>query len=755
VQEKTSPPADSATASVSSPAVWSFGSLPLSFGQLRTARAAAGDQKAEAPPTSSGKAPRPGLLVENYGRLPMYFIKNQGQVDQQVQYYVHGRGQTTFFTREEIVVAWHRGQVQTPDASPGQRLPLDEVSPGKQPPSRPAVVTMQPLGLNKDLRLAALEPQEYKINYFKGNDPQKWRTDIPTFKAVAYQEAYPGIDLKFYSVGQQMEYDVVVKPGADPSQVRFAYKGIEKMEVTPEGDLALKLPDGEVLVQRKPLVYQEIAGLRVAREGKFLLQPGTANLVFGFEVASYDRAHSLVIDPVLDYSTYLGGGGYDAGTAIAVDQYGQAVVTGYTYSIDFPEKNPAFVKSDGADVFVTKFNSDGSGLVFSTFLGGEYDDFGRAIAVDEAGGIYLTGQTFSAYFPTTLGAHQRERKGGSDAFVAKLNAAGNNLAISSYLGGTKADRGRGIAVDKDHNIYVTGNTESYEEFPLKNAIFPTYRGGSQDAFVAKLSAGFGTLLFSTYLGGTKSDDGAAIAVTPGGRIYVTGNTDSSDFPVPNGRYTDFKVSPDAFLACIKANLSDLAFATFLPGNKAEYGNSVALDTTGHVYVGGYTTSTDFPTPVPRTSADAFLIKFNPDGSGPVYSTHVGGSGNDHCYAIAVDRADEVTMTGETNSTDFPTKNPLPGGDKIKGTADAFVTKFQANGQGHIYSTYLGGNNYDCGIGLAVDKGGRAYVTGQTSSLNFPVSKDAYIKAYKGGYDAFVAKIKQPPATVLLDLLLGD
>ncbi|MBU4231783.1 MAG: SBBP repeat-containing protein [Desulfobacterales bacterium] len=691
--------------------------------------------------------------MEQYGRLPQYFIENKGQLDQQVRYYDRGAGRTMFFTPKGVILGLNR-------AESGQKKEamVNPVHPG--PPHQPgnrhraAVVRLLPVGMQKGVTLAGLEPQEYKVNYFMGKDPKKWHTNIPTYKAVIYREAYPGIDLKFYGQGQELEYDVVVKPGADPSQVKFAYQGIKTMEVTPGGDLALNLPDGSVLMQKKPMVYQEIAGQRVAREGKFRVQQGTAHLVYGFEVASFDPAYPLVIDPVV-YSTYLGGSYEDYGLAIAVNKSGEAVITGYTQSHilynNFPEAYARYLYSGKKDVFVTKFKSDGSGLVFSTYLGGDNDEEGRGIAVDLEGRICLTGNTYSEDFPTT-GAYQGDKEGVYDAFVTKLAADGGSLIFSTYLGGTSSDYGRGIAVDDSKNVYVTGNTMS-NNFPVQAALFPTY-GDGKDAFVSKFSPS-GSLLFSTYLGGSSSDDGAGIAVSPAGKIYVTGNTNSSNFPMANALYNTINAfTPDAFVTCIRADLGGLAFSTFLGGNGSDYGNAVALDTTGHVYVGGNTYSTVFPThnalyPVNGGKADAFLTKFEPNGDALVFSTFLGGSEADHCYSIAVGRSDEVTLTGVTASDNFPIKGVVAGYNTLRGPYDAFVTRFRANGRSLLFSGPLGGDGSDQGLSLALDRGDQAYVTGFTNSDNFPVKNALYPYKNLGtsNYDAFYVKIRQPSTAV--------
>ena len=364
-------------------------------------------------------------IVESYGKLPLYFIENQGQVDQKVKFYEKSSGHMMFFSEERIYIRLRRTQGESAEH---------------------AVIMLMALGMEEGVELVAEEPQEGKVNYFIGNDPNQWRTSIPTYRAVVYREAYPGIDLKFYGNNQQLEYDIVVKRGGDPSRVTFEYTGIEDLEITEQGNLSIRLKDGGVLVQRKPIVYQEIAGKRVEVDGRFKIHNDHPH-VYGFEVASYDKNYPLVIDPILVYSTFLGGSERDMGKGIAVDALGYAYVTGHTHSSDFPTTPAAFDASFnggplsqsfyGGDVFVTKLEPTGSSLVYSTYLGGELSESGEDIAVDASGNAYVTGSTFSNDFPTTSGAFDTYRNPeywAEDAFLTKLDPTGS-LSYSTFLGG--------------------------------------------------------------------------------------------------------------------------------------------------------------------------------------------------------------------------------------------------------------------------------------------------------------------------------
>ena len=347
---------------------------------------------------------------------------------------------------------------------------------------------------------------------------QKWYTNLPSYLAVLYREAYPGVDLKFYGTGRQLEYDIIVKPGADPGQVQFQYSGIKKLALTQAGDLAITLPDGGELVQKKPLVYQEIGGRRLPREGRFQVARVDGHWRYGFKVPSYDRGQPLVIDPVLVYSTFLGGSNQDVGNAIAVDKDGNVYVTGVTQSADFPS-HPLSALLGPEDAFVTKIKADGSGLVFSLFLGGVGHDGGAGIAVDSAQNIWVTGYTDSSDFPLQ-NASQTTPGGSKDAFVTKIRTDGSGLLFSTYLGGSGYDLAHGIALDTAGNAYVTGETTS-ADFPVRNWLSGNkYYKDQQDGFVAKFDLTSASIpFFCTYLGGEGMKTGNAIAVDKNNNAY--------------------------------------------------------------------------------------------------------------------------------------------------------------------------------------------------------------------------------------------
>ena len=643
-----------------------------------------------------------------YGRLPLYFMANRGQVNDKVLFYEKGPGHATFFTRKSIVMSL-RGADGKINRT-GHEAARARALPGKSPAGsaagvRSSFLEVRMLGMNKDVRIAPAEAQSGKVNYFIGNDPGKWRMNIPTYGAVLYKNAYPGIDVKFYGNNRQLEYDIIVKPGADPSRVRFRYSGAKDVHVTAGGDLAIELAGGR-LAFKKPLIYQELDGRRVLRQGKFAVRrdkremtvlnasdkTGPAGAKLGaftcrFDIGAYDRKSPLVIDPVLIYSTYFGGSADNEADALAVDSSGNIYVTGITTSTDFPVKNGAQAAYAGGttfgDVFVTKIAAGGASLVYSTYLGGTGNDWGSHIAVDGAGNAYVTGGTYSIDFPLQK-ALNSSLAGGEDAFVAEIAAGGQSLVYSTYLGGSDDDEAWGIAVDSSGNAYVAGLTLS-SDFPTKNAFQANPGGGAntEDAFVAEIAAGGQSLVYSTYLGGTGDDAAYGIALDSTGNAYVTGLTLSSDFPTKNAiqpKFAGGTMYGDAFVTEVAVGGASLVYSTYLGGSRDDWADAIAVDGAGNAYVAGVTLSTDFPVKNAVQSAngggyDAFVTKIAAGGASLVYSTYLGGSGDDAAYGIAVDGSGNAYLAGWTDSTAFPTVNALrpafAGGDY-----DAFIAEIE-------------------------------------------------------------------------------
>lgn len=624
-------------------------------------------------------------------------------------------------------------------------------------------------GANASAQVKGQDELPGKSNYLIGNDPMRWHMGVRNYARVQYEQVYPGIDLVYYGNQRQLEYDFIVAPFADPKMIALDFKGARRIEVDESGDLVLETVGGKVR-QRKPVIYQEVNGERQEIAGGYAL---SGKHEASFRVGDYDPSKPLIIDPVLDYSTYLGSNGSgEAGYDVAVDASGNAYVTGVTNFEGFPTTTGAYQKTFAGspfDAFITKFNATGSALIYSTYLGGSLSDEAFSIAVDASGNAYVTGVTFSPDFPTTPGAFQTTFQGGGtpqtgDAFITKLNPAGAALVYSTYLGGTDHDSSNSIAVDASGNAYVTGGTRS-TDFPTMTPVQAALMGVG-DAFITKLNAEGSALAYSTYLGGSidsfdngtsAPDSGQGIAVDASGNAYVTGSAGATDFPTTAGAFQttmggsqDF--AGDAFVTKMSSTGTALVYSTYLGGLHGDQGNAIAVNAGGNAFVTGMTQSPDFPTlnPIRATDssdydADAFVTKLNVEGSGLVYSTYIGAQNSDRGSDIAVDSLNRATITGTTSSIFFPIVNP-PVQEKAGGSTDAFVTSLNAAGSAIFYSSLLGGSGNEAGNGIAIDANNNVYLTGSTTSITtnpftspFPTS-NPFQATRKGQGDAFVSKI---------------
>ena len=689
----------------------------------------------------SGGGPRPTAAV--WGELPLQFEANRGQADSRVKFLSRGRGYGLFLTSTEAILSLSEGDTGT----------------------HPAVLRMSLVGANKRPNALALEELPGKANYFVGSDPAKWRSGVPTYARVKYENVYLGIDLVYYGRGGQLEYDFVVAPGADPGKIGLTFSGADRIHLDADGDLVVESAGSHVRL-RRPVVYQEVDGARREVAGRFVL--GSRGRV-GFQVAAYDPAKTLTIDPVLVYSTYLGGSLSEFGYGIAVDSVGNAYVTGNTGSANFPTTAGTFDASLGgdADAFVTKLNASGTALVYSTYIGGSGSDGARGIAIDSSGSAYITGQTTSSDFPTTPGALSTVKGGVTTSFVTKLSPDGSSLAYSTYLGGNYYELPGAIAVDASGSAYVTGKTYS-ADYPTTPGAFQTVAAGAPDntdeAYVTKLSPDGSALVYSTYLGGaTDAESGVAIAVDSAGNAFVAGGTLSSDFPTTPGAFqTTERSRGDGFLTKLNADGSALVYSTYLGGSDYDFPLGITIDPAGNAYLVGTTLSMDFPTTPGAFRAafagasDAFVTKVNPDGTGLIFSTYLGGAATDSGYGIGVDGSGNVVVAGYTGSSNFPT---TPGaisavfkGGPSSGPYDAFLSKLDATGSALLYSTYLGGSGTEYLYALALDAAGSAYLTGFTSSTDFPTTPGAFdrtLDTTSQSYDVFVTKVSlvTPTASV--------
>jgi hypothetical protein len=682
-----------------------FGFVQATFAMVALMAASTGDVSA------AGSAPTRNRSIASWANIPLSFEPNTGQAAAEVCYLARGSSYVLYLVSGETVLA---GKNQQP-------------------------FRMKLLDASLSARIVGEGLQESTSNYFVGNDPSKWRTSVPNYGKVRYAGVYPGIDLVYYGHGGNLEYDWILSPGADPRKIRLTFDGAGDLRIDKQGDLVVTLGKNEYR-HRKPVVYQESKGKRTLIAGTWTLQGETAS----FRVGPYDHGRALVIDPVLIYSTYLGGTGLDYASAIAVDKAGNTYVTGNAGSAGFPTTNPLQSSLRGVtDVFVTKINAHGTAKVYSTFLGGGGPDEGKGIAVDTQGNVYVTGNAGSFDFPMK-GAIQPTWGGSGDAFLTKLNAAGSALVYSTYLGGNAIDYANAISLDPAGNAYIVGVTFS-NNFPTVNP-FQATKGAQQDAFVAKINPGGTAWVYATYLGGNAVDEGYAIAADASGSAYVTGYTGSSNFPLQSPIRSSNVSSVDAFVTKLNPTGSALVYSTYLGGSATDYGTGIAVDPSGNAYVTGIVGSTDFPVASPMQpklagADDVFVTKLNPSGSAFVYSTYLGGGSVDDAYALAIDQSGNAWVTGRTNSSDFPLTSPL---QATRFAFDMFVTEINAAGSGRLFSTFLGGTGSESGRGIAVDSLGNIHIAGESTSTNFPVV-NAIQSTNAGG----------PVSQDAIVLLLGD
>jgi Beta-propeller repeat/Dockerin type I domain len=676
------------------------------------------------------------LDVQQMKLRPLSFTENQGQWDEEVKFKANAGGAAMWFTSDGVVFQFIK-HIKRSDSKQDEPFDLLHDRYESEPDSiEQLVIKTSFAGANLNPVLSGEDMMEYKCNYFIGNDPNQWHTDVTNYQAVVFKEIYSGIDLKYYGNGKQMEYDFIISPGTDYSQIQIQYDGAKSLSVNSSGELVVETDWGNV-IEKKPVVYQVDGNDRQIIEGKYNISD---NNRFSFELDdNYNPNLPLVIDPILEYSTYLGGSNHDEGFGIAVDASGCAYVTGLTMSTDFPTEDPYQTIQGNDDVFVTKLSSTGNNLVYSTYLGGSGNfDTGYGIAVDASGCAYITGYTSSPDFPT-VNSYQTDQ-GDTDVFVTKLSSTGNSLIYSTYLGGSGYEGADGIALDAAGCAYVTGYTVS-TNFPTVNPYQTDPDAGLNDAFVTKFSSAGNSLIYSTYLGGSAHDHGLGIAVDDSECAYVTGYTPSTDFPSEDPYQTD-QGDTDAFVTKLSSTGNSLIYSTYLGGSGQDYGYAIALDDSECAYLTGYTLSTDFPSEGPyqtdQGSTDAFVTKLSSTGNSLIYSTYLGGSGQDIGYGIAVDALGRGHITGLTDSPDFPTEDPFQSYQSNQNGPDAFVTLLSSVGNSLIYSTYLGGSDWDEGHGIAVDIFSCAYVTGVTFSPNFP-SFNSY-QTEQVDNDAFITKL---------------
>jgi hypothetical protein len=644
------------------------------------------------------------------GRPSFTFVPNRGQSDPAVRFQTHSLGANIYFTEDSVRLG---GAAQ-----------------------------LHFLGTAAHSTIEGQEIQPGVVNYLAGQNPDQWHSNLPTYGSLAYPGFYSGVDLHWQGRDGRLVGTFTADPGANIQQIRWRYEGITPQLDETTGELWLVNEAGETaVVQAAPAAWQIINGEQMIVPVSYAFAEGGA---IGLHIGSYQATYPLMI--VLDLDSLISYPPNDAAFDIAVDNEGYVYITGTTYSGDFPVTTDAFQPSIGAsqtaDAFVTKLSPDGQTLVYGTFLGGSGDDEARGIEIDAAGNLFIGGQTNSFDFPVQ-NALQPQIGGSWDAFVVKLSADGTTLIYSTYFGGSSTDVSRAIAIDGAANAYFTGDTWS-TDFPVMNPI-QAAKAGHKDAFVVKLTADGNTIAYSTYLGGSELEQGWAIAVNEMGEAYIAGETASTDFPVVNAFQPTSQDPWDAFVARLSTTGNTLIYSTYLGGERSEGGYGIAVNDSDHAFVVGHTGSPDFPVvnafqPVMSSlDGEGFVTEFVPAGNNLVYSSYFGGSGSETIQSIALDSNENMYITGRTTSLDFPTFNPIQPALSSGSSVDAFVTRFAVGGSTLAYSTYLGGYPADSGAAITVDGDNYALVTGATHSTDFPLANA--LQAYNaGGSDAFISKL---------------
>jgi Tol biopolymer transport system component/subtilisin-like proprotein convertase family protein len=606
---------------------------------------------------------------------------------------------------------------------------------------RHAEVRMTLVGANPAAAGRAEGPREARSNYFLGTDRSRWRTDVQHFDGVRFDGVYPGIDVVYYGRQSTLEYDFIVQPGARPEIIELAFRGARKVRLADSGELVLETALGEVR-QHAPIVYQERDGEREKIDGRYVARGDRS---VGFAIDDYDASRPLVIDPVLEYSTYLGGSGNDYAIGLEVDAAGSMYVLGVTPGVGFPTLAGFDTTPNGSsDVFVSKFSSAGA-LIYSTFYGGTGEDTTEALAVDGSGAVYVAGNT-TGLVPTTAGAFQTVRNG-AHIFAFKLASSGNALAYATYLG-SPADNDFAWAIQADAAgaAYIGGNAAS-AGFPTTAGAFDRSFGGVADGFVTKLNPAGSALEFSTFIGGTGQDEIHGMALDAQGTIYATGITHScSDFPITAGVADATCVGGEGFITALQPTGAQLAFSTYAGGAGFDFVTDIVVSPAAEATIVGYTNSSDLPAQnFYAGGLDVFVARLVAGGSRWDFMQYIGDTGDDLSWAIAVDGAGAMVLAGRTTSANFPT---TAGGfnNRPSGSLDAFLTKIRADGA-LDYSTYIGARSEDSATAIALDPNGGVYLAGWTFTTGlttaFPVTANGAFRTGGGDYDAFLMRFAPP------------
>jgi hypothetical protein len=699
-----------------------------------------------------------------------FFIENKGQWDSEVLYLAKINGLNAWITKSGVVYDYfiiekEKKTVQNDKLTAPDKY-RNDLDNSKIKGHVIEMIYKQGSGETNYPESSGIGMLEAYYNYFLGNDSTKWASYVPLYESVIIKNAFKGIDTKYYydmeSKGS-IRYDFIVNPQSEVSDIKLNFDlGKDKSyyyTVNGGKELVFKANIGEIS-HTKLYAYQETNGIKNEVECTFTVNKDGS---IGFTVGNYDNAKQLVIDPLV-YSTFLGGNGDDDSYCIQIDGLSNVYITGWTNSSNFPTTTGAYDESFNGgingDIFVSKINPTGTELIFSSFIGGSDDDYGLSIVFDSNWDLLITGMTYSNNYPTTDGAYDRTHNGdgSQDVFVTKLNSTGTSLIFSTFIGGNSDDVGRGIAIDEIENAYITGWTWS-TNYPTTTGAYDVIQNGTWDAIVTKINPSGTALVYSTFIGGSEGEGGISIVLDNSGNAYINGHTQSTNYPTTIGVFNeDYNGGDyDVFVTKVNSSGTGLIYSTYIGGAGADIGYAMALDSGCNVYITGYTESNNYPTTngsfnqIYQGNTDAYVTKLNPNGTGLVYSTYLGGSDNDAGSGISIDSEGNVYIEGGTASNDFPTT--VNGYDQtINGEVDFFITKLNPSGSALVYSTYFGGSAWDWGGDLTIDNNNDIFFTGDTKSIDFPKTVGAFDESFNGSVDVIITKLhieSIPPTPILI------
>ncbi|MFH1050528.1 MAG: SBBP repeat-containing protein [bacterium] len=698
------------------------------------------------------------------------FIENKGQWDNHVKYLYQTTNLNVWITDESLV--FDNYKIQLLKSHGGKHISGH-------------VISMKMENLNKSVHFIPISKHQEYYNYFIGNNQSKWASGVPVFEECKIKNVWNGVDLSLHSEkipnsefritnehtpslrdtpldrGDKLEnfrYDFIVAPGASTQNIQFSFEGCDDIKINTAGELVFNTSIGE-LNHGKIFAWQLIGTER--KEVACCFERVTGNK-FTIKTADYDKTKELIIDPLV-YSTFIGGSAYEEVKDIKTDALGNVYICGNTNSNNFPTIPGGYDQSYNGnyDAFVSKLNSDGSGLIFSTFIGSDEDDKASSLDIDASGNVFVTGLTASSSFPITMGAYDMIANGEFDAFVLKLGSSGGNLLYSTFLGGSIYDEAKSIVIDNMGYAFVTGKTYS-ADFPVTSGSYDEMFGGGQDIFVCKIGAEGTTLDFSTYIGGAGIDIANSIDLDVSKNVYITGETESDDYPTTGGAFDiSFNGGRDVIVSKFNSSLNALMYSTFIGGSANDAGYGITIDNSSNAIICGETISGSYPTTFGsydlsfNGGVDGIVSKLNSTGSSLVFSTFMGGTGDDRLCGIELDNSNNIYLAGYSGSIDFPVSSNAVGKTN-SGAYDAVIVRLLSAGNSLGYSSYLGGAQNEESYAIALSSDLNAIICGSTASSDFPSTSGCYDNSFNGQIDGFVSKVSGLDVpTITTGYVLGE